>query len=203
MCEALPEGTPVIACGHHLLLPYAPAYGDVTENAEGFTGLLNRLGVRVWLCGHRHGHATQAMDGLRQIIVGVPNAYPAWAGSIAVTEDGGLRYAVVPLLDPDGAAYQALYDGTRELGFSMGTGSLKGTAYEGDEAAAAWFAEAFTAQADGTLPEKRAALLADENCEKWRRADVRSVTKAWILDLLEQDTDDVREVWIGPDAAAD
>ena len=112
-------------------------------------------------------------------------------------------YAVVPLLDPDGAAYQALYDGTRELGFSMGAGSLKGTAYEGDEAAAAWFAEAFIAQADGTLPEKRAALLADENCEKWRRADVRSVTKAWILDLLEQDTDDVREVWIGPDAAAD
>ena len=196
--SALPEGTPVIACGHHPLFPYVSDYGDVTENAEAFAGELARLGVRIWLCGHRHGHAAQSAEGIRQIIVGMPGGYPAWTGSIAAEADGSLHYTAVPLLDPESDLYRELRDGTLALGLQMGTGSLTGTAYEGDEAAAAWFAEAFVAQADGTLAEKREALLADENCEKWRRADVRSVTRQWMLELLEQSTEDVRDILISP-----
>ncbi len=43
-------------------------------------------------------------------------------------------------------------------------------------------------------PEKNAALLADENCLKWREAKTRTVVKEWILWLLEKDPENIRQM---------
>ena len=44
------------------------------------------------------------------------------------------------------------------------------------------------------MDEERTELLKRAGCAKWRKAQVRSVTKEWILGLLESETEDVRDV---------
>ena len=101
------------------------------------------------------------------------------------------------LLERDTELARSLREQARVLGLTMAAGSLKGTAYEGDEEAISWFGEAFMASVEGTLQEKREQLLEDDGCRKWREAQVHSVTKAWMLGLLESDgTEDVRQITV-------
>ena len=39
-------------------------------------------------------------------------------------------------------------------------------------------------------------LLDDGNCEKWRSSETRTVVKSWIMGLLEDVPDDVRQVYV-------
>lgn len=69
---SLPPGTRVVACGHHLILP--SERWTRTPGAEALAEALR--GVKLYFCGHDHGFAAIEVDGLQQITVGQPHAYP-------------------------------------------------------------------------------------------------------------------------------
>ena len=186
--------TQVVACGHYPLLPTEGAT-DGTIGAAEMVKLLEAMKVSVWMCGHRHNHETRALNGLRQVTVGTPWSYPVWIGILEQTQ-AAWCYSVEPLFSESGERWASMKNSAYELGLAMAGGSLKDTPYEGDEEAIRWFATAFLAQLDNTLWAKQEELRKDPNCEKWRKADVRSVTKAWILGLLDSELGDVRHVEI-------
>ncbi len=190
---ALPEDVPVVACGHYPLLPLGEGRDGADEAGE-LLGCLRRHGVGLWMCGHRHNNETLSGYGLRQITVGVPGGYPAWCGLLV--EGSPWTYRVLPLFDEDSAYAREGREAALQLGRTMAEGSLKGTAYEGDEGAVAWFADAFLCEVESRVKGERERLLADENCEKWRRASVRAVTREWILGILDGETEDVREITV-------
>ena len=176
--EQLPEGTPVLACGHHPILP--AGRDERTPGAAALGSLLRSFGIGLYLCGHDHGFATLQQGGLRQITVGQPQAYPGWAGVIEC-DSSGFHWHTKPIYDHQSPGYAALRQGAADLARSMASGSLKPTPYAEDEATVEWFVTAFMALTEGELtPEKCAALLADENCLKWRRAQTKTVVKDWI-----------------------
>lgn len=190
----LPEGTDVIACGHYPLFPFGDGR-DSTRNAQQMAAMLETYGVRVYFCGHRHNNYTLFTDGLRQINIGVPTSYPAWAGT--VTREGeNWHYRVEPLYDPQGSTWLEMQHGARMLAERMASGSLEGTAYEGDEEAIAWFTEAFMAELDSSIGRRSAEFLAQPGCEKWKKAAVRAVTREWILGVLESEPEDVQDLLI-------
>ena len=190
--DALPDGTQVLACGHHPILP-AERDGR-TPGAYALGQVLRAYGVRLYLCGHDHGFATAEQDGLRQVTVGMPQAYPGWAG-IAEKENGGFLWHTVQIYDAQSPALAALRENALTLADNMARGTLSTTPYADDEAAIEWFAEVYMTRASGEMtPEKNAALLADENCRKWREIETRTVVKDWILNLLENCPEDVRQI---------
>ena len=127
--------------------------------------------------------------------MGTPFSWPAWAGVLETGQDG-FDYRVQPLYPEGSPEYTRLREEALSLGRRMASGSLTGTSYEGDAEAMAWFMRVYTASLDGDLPLQREKLLSDENCEKWRKAEVRSMVKPWILSLLENPQEDVRRVHI-------
>ena len=192
LLPTLPAGTPVAACGHYPILPYVTGTDD-TEGARELAETLRRHGVKLYLCGHRHANYTLSADGLRQIAVGTPTGYPAWAG-VVQTVDGGFDYRTEAIPDPFGEEYRTMRDQAWKLGVRMGAGSLKGTPYEGDTEAIGWFADAFLAYAEGTIGARADELLADPGCKKWRQAEVKVITRDWILSQLEARPEDIRAV---------
>ena len=193
--SAVPEGTETVVCGHYPILPAESGSSDDTKNAAALVRLLKESGVRVYLCGHRHSNYTQREDGLRQIAVGIPFAWPACAGSLARTEDGFL-YEMLPLYAGESETMKTMREQQLSLARRMAEGSLAGTAYEGDGGAVGWFVSAFLASMDGTLAARQKELLSDANCEKWRRAEVRSMAKPWILSLVQNPPEDVKRIEI-------
>ena len=192
--EKLPDGTPVLACGHHPIL--RGERNERTPGADALSRLLQAYGVGLYVCGHDHGFAAARQDGLRQITVGRPQAYPGWAGSLERKGDG-FFWAVESIYDPDSPVYLALRESAREMGRSMARGTLAETPYAGDEEAVEWFVSAYMLFAGGEMtPEKSAALLADENCCKWREIETRTVVKAWMLNLLENCPEDARRITV-------
>ncbi len=190
--NALPDGTPVIACGHHPILP--EERNERTPGAYALSQILRAYGVSLYLCGHDHGFAAIEQEGLRQITVGQPQAYPGWVG-VVEKENDCFAWHTEQIFDARSSAYAALRDGAYALACSMARGSLSPTPYAEDEAAIAWFADAFMLYVSGEMtPEKNAALLADENCLKWREAKTRTVVKEWILGLLEKDPENIRQM---------
>ena len=185
---ALPEGTPVVACGHHPILP--PERWARTPGADKLTEALK--GVRLYLCGHDHGFSAVAMDGLQQITVGQPHVYPGWAGLLEVT-DGAFHWRVLPLYDA--RTVEQMRASAVALGDGMARGTLKGTAYEGDEEAIQWFAGAFEAVMASQLTGKACeTLLKAPGARKWRQIETKTVVKDWIFALLEKCPQDVREI---------
>ncbi len=189
----LPESTPVIACGHHPLLPLE-GETDLTENTSALVSLLERHGVTLWVSGHRHSNYTLASSVLRQVGVGTPGGYPAWAGLLEKSDTW--HYRVRSLIEKEPALLEQRRNEALALGRTMAEGSLKGTVSEGDEEAVSWFAEAFLSELEGTLSERRGEFLSRSGCEAWRRAEVRAVTRKWILGLLEHESEDVRDLTV-------
>ena len=190
--ETLPDGTPVLACGHHPILP--PERDELTPGASALAAILRAYGVNLYLCGHEHGFATTEQDGLRQITIGQPQSWPGLAG-LMMQEQGTFRWQTEPLYDEDSPDFIAMRENSRSLGREMAKGTLAGTPYDGDEEAVEWFTSAFMLFADGDMtPEKNARLLADKNCDKWRLVETRTVVKDWILGLLENPPEDVRNI---------
>ncbi len=191
---SLPDGTPVLACGHHPILPQER--NDRTPGAYALSQILRAYGVGLYLCGHDHGFATVEAENLHQITVGQPQAFPGRAGIVKQEQDGFL-WQTEALYDEQSPDFLRLQEDTYSLGRRMGRGTLAATQYAEDEAAAEWFASAFMLFAGGEMtPEKNAGLLADENCQKWRRIETRTVVKDWILNLLENPPADVRHIII-------
>ena len=191
---ALPAGTPVIACGHHPLLPRDRL--QKTPGDQALAALLRRWGVPLYLCGHDHKFATVKEDALRQITVGQPQNYPGWCGVLEKTEKG-FSWNTRMLFDPAEPAYRAQEESIRALAWNMGKGTLRGTPYQEDQAAIGWFARAFVLAAGSALtPEDCAAFLADVNCDKWRDIQTSTVVKAWILNLLAHCPEDVRQLTV-------
>ncbi len=189
---SLPDGTPVLACGHHPILP--SERNERTPGAYALSQVLRAYGAGLYLCGHDHGFATAEREGLRQITVGQPQAYPGWVG-IVEKEGDGFRWHTEGIYDAQSPAYIALRESAYALAAAMARGTLSTTPYAGDEAAVEWFASAYMLLAGGEMtPEKNAALLADENCRKWREAETRTVAKEWMLNLLENCPEDVRRI---------
>jgi hypothetical protein len=189
---SLPDGTPVLACGHHPILP--PERNGRTPGANALSQVLRAYGAGLYLCGHDHGFATVEREGLRQITVGQPQAYPGWVG-IVEKEGDGFRWHTEGIYDAQPPAYIALRESAYALASAMARGTLSPTPYAGDEAAIEWFVSAYMLLAGGEMtPEKNAALLADENCRKWREAETRTVAKEWMLNLLENCPEDVRRI---------
>lgn len=184
--SALPEGTPAVACGHHPLLP------DRLDGA--LAEALRAGGVRLYLCGHDHGFAAVRVDGLQQVTVGQPHAYPGWAGLLEVTP-AGYHWRVLPLYDEDDPLWQAMRDGSHEMGRNLADSTLKDTPYEGDAAAIDWFAEAFDGVVTSRLTREDCdRLLSDPSADKWREIKPKTVVKRWILGLLESYPQDVRDI---------
>ncbi len=179
-------------CAHY---PIQPVLTETVRDGEKLFALLCSKGVRAYLCGHRHTNDTMEAGGLRQITVGMPQGYPCLTGWLETTE-GGFLYTAEPLFGPENAWYAQKREETRLLGRQMAAGSLKDTPLAEDEGAIAWFAEAFMAYSDGTLPQMRDILLRDENAEKWRQTPVRYVTRGWIFSLLETGQESVRRIEI-------
>ena len=192
--KTLPDGTPVIACGHHPILP--PERNGRTPGSAALSQVLQDYGVGLYLCGHDHGFATVRQDHLRQITVGQPQAYPGWAG-VVQKGPGGFVWHTQLIYDPRSPVYVNLLENARSLGRRMAQGTLAATPYADDSGAIEWFATAFMAYADSEMtPEGNAALLADENCRKWREAETPTVVKKWILGLLENCPEDIRHIAI-------
>ena len=194
--EDLPDGTPVIACGHH---PILPKERDArTPGAEALSRVLRAYGVGVYLCGHDHGFATVEQNGLRQMTLGQPQAYPGWCG-ILERDENGLRWHTEQIYVDSSPAFRQIRETAYTLGRDMARGTLESTPYAGDEDAVEWFAEVFMLASGGRMtPEDRARLLADKSCRTWRRLETRTVVKDWILNLLENPPEDVKQVSLPP-----
>ncbi len=189
--KELPGDIPVIACGHHPIL--SEGRDQRTPGAAKLAELLHAYGVTLYLCGHDHGFQTVETGGLRQITVGQPHAYPGWAGVIE-KNNTGFVWRTEPIYAPDDPFYIHLREAAESLSVSMARSTLSGTPCEGDEDAVAWFSTAFMKHMSGELtPDACAALLADENSQKWRGIETRTVVKSWIFSLLEHCPDDVRK----------
>ena len=189
---SLPDGTPVLVCGHHAVLP--AERDELTPGARALGRILRTYGAGVYLCGHDHGFATAEQDGLRQITVGQPQAYPGWAGILEL-DQGVFRWHTQRIYDEQSPAFIRLKDGAYSLGRRMAEGTLEPTPYSGDRDAVEWFASAYMLFAGGEMtPETSARLLADENCRKWRQVETRTVVKDWILGLLENPPEDVKRL---------
>ena len=189
---SLPDGTPVLACGHHPILP--PERNERTPGANALSQVLQAYGVGLYLCGHDHGFATVEWEGLRQITVGQPQAYPGWVG-IVEKEENGFRWHTEGIYDTQSPDYISLRESAYALAGSIARGTLSTTPYADDEAAIEWFVSAYMLLADGEMtPEKNAALLADENCRKWCEAETRTVAKEWMLNLLKNCPENVRRI---------
>ena len=133
-------------------------------------------------------------EGLRQITVGQPQAYPGWVG-IVEKEERGFHWYTEGIYDTQSPASIALRESAYALGDAIARGTLSTTPYADDEAAIEWFVSAYLLLAGGEMtPEKNAALLTDENCRKWREAETRTVAKEWMLNLLENCPEDVRRI---------
>lgn len=184
----LPEGTPVVACGHHPILP-----AEREQRTPGANALADALrGVRLYLCGHDHGFAAVHADGLQQITVGRPQDYPGWAGLLEVGEEG-LHWQVLPLYDAE--TRLAMRDNAAALAEGMARGTLLGTPHENDAEAVRWFREAFEGvMTSGLTPEVCARLLRDPAAQKWREIETKTVVKKWIFGMLESGQQDVRKI---------
>jgi len=184
--DALPEGTPVIACGHHPLLP------DRLSGA--LADALRQGGVKLYLCGHDHGFAAVNVNGLQQITVGQPQAYPGWAGRLDVSPEG-FHWRTVPLYREDDPIWLAMAQSARALGENMARGVLAGTVWEDDGEAVRWFCEAFdgvlTSALDAATCER---LLSAPGARKWREIETKTVVKKWIFSILESCPQDVRDI---------
>ena len=193
---SLPDGTPVAVCGHHPILP--EERDKRTPGAEALGLALREYGAGIYLCGHDHGFATVEQDGLRQITVGQPQAYPGWAGILERNEEN-FSWHTEQIYAEESQAYLGLRNGAESLGRNMARGTLEPTSYAGDEGAIEWFTEAFILTLGSkATPEDRARLLADENCSKWRRVETPTVVKKWILGLLEHPPEDVTQIKLPP-----
>ena len=180
------RGEAALAFGHHPILPYAE--GD--ENGARLVRILEEAGVPMYLCGHRHENYLVREEAFCQAVIGLPWSYPARIGALTVESDGSGRFESRFLFDPEGGTMRAWRTEAWNMGLAMGEGSLRGTAWEGDENARDWFAEAFMAVLDGTLWQQRARFLADPGYRKWQEAEVKSVVKPWILGLVAQPAQD-------------
>ncbi|MBQ8136902.1 MAG: metallophosphoesterase [Clostridia bacterium] len=194
--ESLPNGTPVFACGHHPIL--LPNQGERTPGASALSQMLRSYSVSLYLCGHDHGFATVEQDGMRQITVGQPQAYPGWVG-IVEKDAGTFSWHTELIYDADSSVYITLRDGAYALASSIARGTLASTPYTDDEDAIQWFAEVFMLYSRGELtPETSDAMLENENCRKWREIITRTVVKDWIINLLENSPENVRQISIPP-----
>lgn len=194
--EDLPDGTPVIACGHH---PILPEERDArTPGADALSRVLRSCGVGVYLCGHDHGFSTVERHGLRQITLGQPQAYPGWCG-VLERDESSFRWHTEQIYGDSSPAFLQIRENAFTLSRDMARGTLESTPYAGDEEAVEWFAEVFMLASGGRMtPEDRARLLADGNCRKWRRVETRTVVKDWILNLLEHPPEDVTQISLPP-----
>ena len=185
---ALPEGTPVVACGHHPILP-----AERWERTPGAEGLAEALaGVPLYLCGHDHGFAAVKVGGLQQITVGQPQAYPGWAGLLDVSAEG-CRWRVLPLYDEP--TRKSMRDGALALAEGMARGTLAGTVHEDDSEAIQWFTEVFGRWLRSELDDDACArLLEAPGAQKWREIETKTVVKKWIFGLLESHPQDVRTI---------
>ena len=185
---ALPAGTPVVACGHHPILP-----AERDARTPGAVGLAEALrGVKLYLCGHDHGFAAVKAGGLQQITVGQPHAFPGWAGMLEVTGEG-LSWRVLPLYDAE--THRAMREDAAALAEGMARGTLEGTIHEGDEDAIRWFVEAFVLAMTSRLDEEVCEeMLREPAAQKWREITTKTVVKKWILGLLENRPQDVRRI---------
>ena len=134
------------------------------------------------------------MDELQQITVGQPQAYPGWAGILEISE-AGCHWQVLSLHDAQ--TLQAMRSSTIAFAESMAMGTLEGTVHEGDEGAIQWFARVFEAAMTSQLTEHFSAeMLGTPDAQKWREIETKTVVKKWLLDLLENPPDDVRQIEI-------
>lgn len=185
---SLPENIPVIACGHHPILP-----DDRWRGTPGASELVKVLdGVRLYLCGHVHGFAAVNTEGLQQITVGQPHAYPGWAGILEVTEDG-LNWRTLTLYED--AVMQSMRSDAAALAEGIARGTLAGTFHEGDAEAVQWFVRAFDAVMTSSLNAQACAeMLSAPGAMKWREIETKTVVKQWIFGLLENCPQDVRQI---------
>lgn len=90
--EAQSKGEPVITVSHHNLLEHTVTGSDIIESETDLRALLNKYGVRVHLSGHRHtGHIAEE-DGLTEIVLPMPVAWPNSYGLIEISQNRRLRY---------------------------------------------------------------------------------------------------------------
>ena len=183
-------GRNTVICAHY---PIQPVLTETVTDGEKLFALLQRHGVRLYLCGHRHLHETYRGGGIRQITVGMPQNDPCCLGRLQLQEDGW-SYTLQPLFGEDDPYYRARREDTREMGMLMSLGSLRGTPYEGSTEIAEWFTEAFCLYTEGRLSGSRERLLGDERAEKWRQAGIRQATGPWIISVLENMGENVWEL---------
>ena len=192
--ESLPPDTPVIACGHHPILP--PEDRAQTPGAGALADALRRGGVRLYLCGHDHGFAAVQLNGLQQITVGQPQAYPGWAGRLTVEADA-LKWEVAPLYESDDPVLLDMARSTATLSENMARACLKDTPYEDDDTAIQWFTVCFYhAVHDDWTPELCTSLLNAPGADIWRAIEPRNVVKRWIFGLLERCPQSVQSIVI-------
>ena len=188
--SALPEGVEVVACGHHPILPVERE--KRTPGATRLADTLRENGVKLYLCGHDHCFAAVKVGGLQQITVGQAQAYPGWAGALEVGPEG-IHWRVVELYDD--VTKQVMKNAAIEMGRRMVQGTLAETKYKGDEECMDWFAEAFEKWLSSELnPEICRELLNAPAAFKWRQVETRTVVKDWMFGLLENGSQDFREI---------
>ncbi|MCR4877389.1 MAG: metallophosphoesterase [Clostridiales bacterium] len=194
--DSLPDGTPVIVCGHH---PILPEERDArTPGAATLSRVLRTFGAGVYLCGHDHGFATVEQDGLRQITLGQPQAYPGWCGVLERDGDN-FHWHTELIYAEDSPDFLRLRESAFNMSRNMALGTLESTPFAGDEEAVGWFSAVFMLASEGRLtPEERSRLLTNSGYRKWQQVETRTVVKAWILGLLENPPEDLRQLALPP-----
>lgn len=88
--QAAQRGWQVLAAGHYpLLTPNSTPFSGGEEAAR----LLAAYGVTLYLCGHLHKRCVTVGDGLTELVVEQPIAYPCSYAVVTADGAGGYRYA--------------------------------------------------------------------------------------------------------------
>lgn len=194
LLAALAPGTPVVVCGHHPILPAEQR--QRMANADKLAALLRRHGVRLYLCGHDHCFAAVQEDGLQQITVGQPQAYPGCAGLLTIGADA-FHWQMRPLYADDDPSCQAMSAEARRFRENLAREVLSGTAHEGDAEAISWFSDCFDLFTQGALTDALCkSLLSRPGAQKWREIETRTVVKRWLFGVLEGHPQSVRDITV-------
>lgn len=197
--EAQSKGDLVITVSHHNLLEHTVTGSDIIESEMDLRTLLNKYGVRVHLSGHRHtGHIAEK-DGLTEIVLPMPVAWPNSYGLIEISQGRRLHYQLEEIPVSAWAEEQSseLFDLMNFQDYSLNAArsvndktlsttlkNLEISEYD-RQMMEALFQQLSLAYRSGKLNEVQADLKEHPGAALWAEKGPASIWTRWVKGLLE------------------
>ena len=201
LIRAREENLRVLVAGHYNLLPEIsrqPGSGYCIENGDRFTALLQAYDVPLYLSGHMHVRGVYQEGGLTELLTESLLGYPTGYSMLDIGEG---RICYTPRrVDVDAWAVSASESDPVLLHFAdwqqeeLYRYSVSNVEYmsarnpipeEEKASAAGFFFTAMNAFWDGTLSEKRDAILAMPGCEPFFRCAEGYAYGWWLRNLID------------------